>query len=132
MHPQELPRLGVDVIDIRSSCGTATGKTMKEEILDSIRGSDDKFCVIEESGGLIEWSRFIPTGQSFSKIRSRHGRKSEKIATQGFYTKDVELISMKTSLEILHTTFIVMSSPYSKSILTKLYGSYSSDQKLIY
>lgn len=105
---------------------------MKDEILDSIRGSDDKHCVIEESGGLIEWSRSIPTGQSFSKIRSRHGGKPEKIATQGSYTKDVELISMKTLLEILHITFIVTSSPYSKSILTKLYGSYLSDQKLIY
>ncbi|KAE8315332.1 histidine-specific methyltransferase [Aspergillus transmontanensis] len=61
-HPQELSHLGVDVIDIRSSCGTATGKSLKEEILDSIRGGGDKHCVVEESGGLIEWSRSIPTG----------------------------------------------------------------------
>ncbi|KAB8266631.1 histidine-specific methyltransferase [Aspergillus minisclerotigenes] len=61
-HPHELPHLGVDVIDIRSSCGTATGKSMKEEILDSIRGGGDKHCVVEESGGLIEWSSSIPTG----------------------------------------------------------------------
>lgn len=54
------------------------------------------------------------------------------MATQGSYTKDAELISMKTLLEILHTTFIVMSSPYSKSILMKQYGSYLSDQKLTY
>lgn len=35
---------------------------MKEEILDSIRGDDNIHCVIEESGGLVEWSRSIPTG----------------------------------------------------------------------
>lgn len=63
MHPQELSQLeGVDVIDIRSSSGSGTGKTLKEDVLDSLQGGDNKNFVVEESGTSIEWTRSIPTG----------------------------------------------------------------------
>lgn len=52
----------VDVIDIRSDSGTATGRPLKDEVLDSIRGGNSKQSVCEGSESCIEWSRSIPTG----------------------------------------------------------------------
>ncbi|EAW14925.1 L-histidine N(alpha)-methyltransferase [Aspergillus clavatus NRRL 1] len=49
------------VIDIRSESGTATGRPLQDELLDSLRGGDAVQSVSDGCQPPIEWSRSIPT-----------------------------------------------------------------------
>ncbi|KAI6914358.1 hypothetical protein KC318_g653 [Hortaea werneckii] len=55
-------RMFANVVDIRSPCGTASGKRLDEETLASLRGDGVKRRVTDHGGSRIEWTRSIPTG----------------------------------------------------------------------
>jgi hypothetical protein len=51
----------VDVTDIRSANGTATGLSLAEDIIDSLRPNSETLFVSEEGYATIRWNKTIPT-----------------------------------------------------------------------
>lgn len=54
----------IDVTDIRSANGTATGLPLAEEVLESLRPNIETQLVSEEGYATVQWNKKIPTSMT--------------------------------------------------------------------